>query len=154
MPAPSSLTPKQARFLAAYIAAPNAAKAARAAGYSARTANRAGSRLLSNVVIRAALTARQAAIEAEGKLTSGWIIDRLKIEATREAAGGGTHSARVAALTALAKILGMLTERVPFGGEVKVDSPALDFSGVASDELRQLDGLRERVVRTSSAPAE
>lgn len=49
------LTPKQAAFVAAYVAEPNATKAAITAGYSAHTADVQGPRLLGNVAIQQAL---------------------------------------------------------------------------------------------------
>lgn len=52
-----SLTPKQRKFVDAYLLEPNATKAAISAGYSAKTARAAGSRLLTDVDIRAALEA-------------------------------------------------------------------------------------------------
>ncbi len=54
------MTPKQERFVAEYLIDLNAAAAARRAGYSERTANREGSRLLSKVDIQAASQAAQA----------------------------------------------------------------------------------------------
>nr|WP_282572345.1 terminase small subunit [Roseomonas acroporae] len=49
------MTPRQRRFVAEYLTDLNATQAAIRAGYSADTANREGSRLLSNVVIHAAI---------------------------------------------------------------------------------------------------
>ncbi len=67
------LTPRQRRFVEAY--AGNAAEAARAAGYSEKTANRAGSRLLSDVDVRAAIAAR------EQKSSAGRIATREERQA-------------------------------------------------------------------------
>ncbi len=49
----SKLTPKQERFTEEYLIDLNATQAAIRAGYSVRTANEQGSRLLSNVSVRA-----------------------------------------------------------------------------------------------------
>lgn len=46
------MTPKQEKFCAEYLIDLNATQAAIRAGYSEKTANRAGARLLSNVVIK------------------------------------------------------------------------------------------------------
>ena len=51
----SGLSEKRQLFIAEYLTKPNATKAAKAAGYSAETASRQGSRLLSNGKIRAVL---------------------------------------------------------------------------------------------------
>jgi len=64
MPAPSPpprpLTPKQARFVAEYLKDLNATQAAIRAGFSAKTAKSAGSRLLTNVALADALQIRSS----------------------------------------------------------------------------------------------
>ena len=50
------LTAKQQRFCEEYLIDLNATQAAVRAGYSAKTANEQGSRLLTNVVLRLPLT--------------------------------------------------------------------------------------------------
>jgi phage terminase small subunit len=55
----SKLTPKQARFVEEYLIDLNATQAARRAGYSARTANEQGCRLLANVSVADAIAAAQ-----------------------------------------------------------------------------------------------
>lgn len=54
------LTPKQAAFVAEYLIDLNATQAAIRAGYSARTANEQGARLLAHVSVRAAIVDAQA----------------------------------------------------------------------------------------------
>ncbi len=54
------LTPKQAMFVAEFLVDRNATRAAIAAGYSEKTAEAAGSRLLRNVKVSAAITERNA----------------------------------------------------------------------------------------------
>lgn len=54
------MTPKQAAFIAEYLVDKNATQAAIRAGYSAKTANEQGSRLLANVSVRAAIDAALA----------------------------------------------------------------------------------------------
>lgn len=61
-----ALRPKQARFVAEYLAnGMNATKAAIAAGYSAKTAQEQGSRLLSNVMVAEAVAAATAKVMDE-----------------------------------------------------------------------------------------
>lgn len=55
------LTPKQARFVAEYLVDLNATQAAIRAGYSQKTANEQGSRLLANASVAAEITKRQSA---------------------------------------------------------------------------------------------
>jgi phage terminase small subunit len=54
-----SLTPKQERFVAEYLIDLNATQAATRAGYSPKTANEQGARLLANVSVRSAVEAAQ-----------------------------------------------------------------------------------------------
>jgi phage terminase small subunit len=54
------LTPKQERFVAEYLVDLNATQAAIRAGYSAKTAEQQGPRLLGNVVVAAAIGEAQA----------------------------------------------------------------------------------------------
>jgi phage terminase small subunit len=61
-----ALTPKQERFVAEYLIDLNATQAAIRAGYSAKTAQEQGSRLLSNVMVASAV---QGAIDARAKRT-------------------------------------------------------------------------------------
>lgn len=71
------LTAKQARFVDEYLIDSNATQAAIRAGYSEKTANRAGSRLLSNVVISELLAERQKAIETKLEITANDIASEL-----------------------------------------------------------------------------
>lgn len=77
------LTPAKAKFVAAYIAEPNATKAAITAGYSEKTAGQQGSRLLKDVDVLAALeeaagTAVQRVQEAHRSAVASaeWIIEQ------------------------------------------------------------------------------
>jgi phage terminase small subunit len=72
--ATTPLTPKQQRFVVAYLVDRNGARAAVLAGYAARSAKVAASRLLTKVNVRAAVDRAQA----------DW-IDRTKITAERVA---------------------------------------------------------------------
>lgn len=61
-----SLTPKQEQFVAEYLIDLNATKAAERAGYSVKTANEQGARLLANVSVKAAI--QEAMNRRAGKL--------------------------------------------------------------------------------------
>jgi phage terminase small subunit len=63
------LNPKQERFVAEYIANPNASEAARRAGYSDKTAYSIGQRLLKNVEIATAIDAGLQQIKGRIALT-------------------------------------------------------------------------------------
>jgi phage terminase small subunit len=77
------LTQKQRLFVAAYIGGRNATKAAIEAGYSAKTAKQAGSRLLSDVAIRVAIDGHQAAVVAKVQVDAGITLERTLREIAR-----------------------------------------------------------------------
>ena len=56
----SRITPKQQRFVTEYLIDLNATQAAIRAGYSAKTAQQQGSRLLRNVVVKQTIAAQHA----------------------------------------------------------------------------------------------
>ncbi len=72
------MTPKQQRFVHEYLIDLNATQAATRAGYSAKTANEQGSRLLANVSVKAAV---QAAMEARSErtgITQDYVLGTIK----------------------------------------------------------------------------
>lgn len=73
------LTAKQAQFVAEYLIDLNATQAATRAGYSAKTANEQGARLLANVSVRSAM---DAAMKERGERTKITADDVLR-EITR-----------------------------------------------------------------------
>ena len=72
-----SLTPKQARFVEEYLLDLNATQAAIRAGYSAKTAEVQGSRLLGNAKIAAAVKKAQEARSERTRIDQDWVIERL-----------------------------------------------------------------------------
>lgn len=73
------LNPKQKRFVAEYLIDANATQAAIRAGYSRKTATEQGSRLLTNVKVRAALDAKQAKIASKLEITAERVIAELAL---------------------------------------------------------------------------
>lgn len=71
------LTPKQQRFVDEYVIDLNATQAAIRAGYSARTAKAQGSRLLTNVDLRAAVAEKQGKIAAGLGVTVERVVSEL-----------------------------------------------------------------------------
>jgi hypothetical protein len=110
------LSPRQRRFVDEYLVDLNATQAAIRAGYSARTANEQGPRLLVNVGIATAIQTAQEARSQRLQLTQDDVLRGLHREATRMG-DGSSHSARVAAWGLIAKHLGMLERRAQFDGE-------------------------------------
>lgn len=71
------LTPKQERFVQEYLIDLNATQAAVRAGYSERTANEQGSRLLANVSVRSAIEAAKAARIERTHITQDRVLQEL-----------------------------------------------------------------------------
>lgn len=72
-----ALTPKQERFVAEYLIDLNATGAARRAGYSEKTANEQGSRLLANASVAAAIEAARAKQAAKLEITAERVLREL-----------------------------------------------------------------------------
>jgi len=109
------LTPKQQRFVEEYLVDLNATQAAIRAGYSERTADQQGSRLLANVKVKAAIAVAVERRSEDTGITAAWALQRLKREA--EYTGkGSSHAARVAALGLAMKHLGMTPEKHELSG--------------------------------------
>lgn len=72
------LTPRQRRFVEEILVDRNATQAAIRAGYSERTANRQGSRLLSNAVISRAIAERETTIIDKLQLSQERVLRELE----------------------------------------------------------------------------
>ncbi len=72
------LTPKQELFVAAYVAEPNATKAAKTAGYSEKTAYSQGQRLLKKVEVQQAVAEGQSALAERAEITKDWLIEKSR----------------------------------------------------------------------------
>ena len=73
------LTPKQQRFVEEYLIDLNATQAAKRAGYSARTSNEQGARLLAHVSVAAAIAAAQAKRSARTEITQDAVLRELAL---------------------------------------------------------------------------
>lgn len=76
---PDKLKQRRTRFVKEYLIDQNATRAAIAAGFSAKTANQQGSRLLTNVQIKQAIEAGNAKVNDKLDLT----VERIKQEIAR-----------------------------------------------------------------------
>jgi phage terminase small subunit len=72
-----ALSEKQRRFVSEYLIDLNATQAAIRAGYSAKTAQQQGSRLLLNVVVQAELSRQQNKVAQRLEVTKDRIVDEL-----------------------------------------------------------------------------
>ena len=129
------LTPKQQRFVAEFLVDLNATQAAIRAGYSAKTANKTGPRLLVNVGIAAAISAGQQARQQRTEITQDWVLERLKLEAEREGKGA-SHAARIAALKLLGDHTGLFDPRPSL--EALLDSLPADLARAIRPVLGRL----------------
>jgi phage terminase small subunit len=77
----SDLTPKQARFVSEYLIDLNATQAAIRAGYSEKTANEQGARLLANVSVASAIENAKQQREQATQIDANWVLKRLADEA-------------------------------------------------------------------------
>lgn len=74
MPAESKLTPKQEQFCREYLIDLNATQAAIRAGYSEKTANEQGARLLANVSVSSTIAKLRADREQRTEITADWVL--------------------------------------------------------------------------------
>ena len=114
------LPERQRRFIDEFLIDGNATAAYRRAGYEPRSDNAASasaSALLRNPKVSARIAAAQQARQQRTGVTGDWVVERLAAEAVLEGEDA-SHSARVSALVALAKIKGMMAPK-----KVELDVP-------------------------------
>ncbi len=113
------LTPKQQRFVDQYLIDVNAKQAAIRAGYSAKTAEVQGCRLLRKVQVQQSIQKGQEALSERTLVAQDDVVRGLLKEA-EYMDEGSSHSARVSAWAHLGKHLGIFTDNLNLGGEVTV----------------------------------
>lgn len=125
-----ALTAKQHRFVAEYLVDLNATQAAIRAGYSPKTAQEQGSRLLSNVMVAAAVEAAQRERAGRTGITQDYVLAKLRENVERamqaepvrdgkgEPTGAFQYQGAVAnrALELLGKHLGLFRDKVEVSG--------------------------------------
>ncbi len=124
----TTLTPKQERFCHEYMVDLNATQAAIRAGYSEKTAQEQGSRLLSKVIVKTRISELQAEVAARTDVTIDDVIGMLR-ESYRDAKAANQHGPAVRAVELLGKRHGLFTD-VHKQADNEVLKP--------EDELRQL----------------
>lgn len=137
---PVSLTPRQQRFIGEYLIDLNATQAAIRAGYSAKTAEVQGPRLLGNIRVAAAIKVAQAKRAEKLELTAASITKHLMAIAETAEAEGSVSGLNVArqALMDVARLNGLIIER----HETVVRSPE-----ERAARLAELRAERERLTR-------
>jgi phage terminase small subunit len=91
----NAVSPKQRAFVLEYLVDLNATQAAIRAGYSAKTADQQGSRLLANVKIAEAISAAQLARAERTKIDADWVLTRLAAEVSADVADLYDETGRV-----------------------------------------------------------
>lgn len=148
------LTERQRRFVEAYLANPNAARAARIAGYTGQgnTLEVTGSRLLRNAQVRRAIeerTERDSRVMTREERQRWWTA----VARGRDPNGGATPpdwKARLRATELLAK------SHADFLKRVELSVPRRDLSGLSEAELAELErqvGHAEEMAPPPAAPA-
>lgn len=82
----TKITPKQQRFVDEYLVDLNATQAAIRAGYSKKTADVQGPRLLGNVRVAEAIRLGQQQRAERTKINADWVLERLCVEAEADLA--------------------------------------------------------------------
>ena len=108
MPTEYRLTPKQAQFAGEYLADHNATQAAIRSGYSERTAKQQGSRLLTNVDVRAEIVVLEREQQQADQVDRQYVITRLRHFAEH----GEKEANRLRATELLGKTVGLFVEQV------------------------------------------
>jgi phage terminase small subunit len=132
--AKGKLSPKQALFVQEYLVDLNATQAAIRAGYSAKTANEQGSRLLVNVSISEAIhKAQQNRAKRIARTADDVLGDILRIGRKAEEVGEFGPALKAAELEG--KHLGIFTDKLDHSGEVviRVKRDRIDYPAAASD---------------------
>ena len=123
-----TLTPKQQRFVEEYIVDSNATQAAIRAGYSKRSANQQGPRLLVNVGIAAAIEERQA----EGRKRNEVTVDGITAEydEARAMARDQKNPAVMGSMSEKkAKLHGLVTDKVNVGADESLAAVLREING-------------------------
>ena len=115
IPIPGSdrkLTPRQERFCQSFVLYPNAAYAARDAGYSPKWARKQGSRLMTTARIRARIGAIQAAMARDNGRGLDVLIGKLEV-VYRRAIQDHHYTAAARAVELQARLGGKTYREVP-----------------------------------------
>jgi len=140
------LTAKQQAFVDEYLIDLNATQAAIRAGYSAKTAQEQSSRLLSKVIIKAAIDDRLKAAQKRAETTLDDILNELD-ENRKAALAAETvqSSAATAATMAKAKLLGFVVEKTELTGKngapIQHEVASIDAKKLTNEQLKAISSI-------------
>lgn len=130
------LTPKQAQFVSEYLKDHNAKQAAIRAGYSPKTAEQQGCRLLRNAHVVKAVGKNQQRVAKKAEITVESLAKEFE-EARILAKKQGQASAMVAATTGKGKLSGHLIERHKHSGAIGT----YDLTSLTNEQLDALESI-------------
>jgi hypothetical protein len=138
------LNTRQALFVEQYVLCGNAAEAARLAGYSSDTSRQIGSRLLSNVDVKAALQARQQALRAELRVSKDQVVACI-LSAIKMGREQHNPTVMISGLVQIAKMLGFYEpEPVSMALSANGERMRATFAAMSDDELIAIAAGRVR----------
>ncbi len=109
------LTDKQAIFVKEYLVDLNATQAAIRAGYSAKTANEQGSRLLTNVSVQKLIQEHMNKRSERTEITAEYVLTGIK-RVTESAEADGRRSEALKGFELMAKHLMLFTDKTEITG--------------------------------------
>ena len=114
-PSPAALSPRHERFCQAYLADPNAGRAALAAGYAPRNARQFGARLLNRADVSARIAQLQAGLAERACARAEALMAKLETVFQR-ALDAHQFTAAARAVEAQARLTGALAAKGNTGG--------------------------------------
>ena len=113
------ISPKQQAFVDYYLAnGNNATQAALAAGYSPKTAQQQGSRLLLNVVVSQQVDDFNSAMAVKSEINRDYLNGRLRVTMDQSPLHAPSHAEHTGAILAAAKVNGLIVDKTEITGEV------------------------------------
>lgn len=118
------MTPKQKQFVKEYLIDLNATQAATRAGYSAKTANEQGARLLANVSVAQAVQKGMDERAKRTEITADYVLAGI-VDVVKRAKADNEKQHELKGLELLGKHLELFTDKMKHSGNVGL-SAALD----------------------------
>lgn len=134
------MTSRQVRFIHEFVRLRNGTAAAIASGYSRRTAQEQGSRLLSNAMVSAAIKERLAAQLETIDASAEHIAQELAATAFARPRGAPRYADKLKALELLGRWRGMFTDKP----EIVEREIVGDLSALSDEEVDTLARIAEK----------
>lgn len=124
------LSPKQKLFIEAYeVNGFNAADAIRKAGYATAHANKMGSQVLNQKIVKEVIQLRQRQTADVSTVTPEFVVRKI-MKTVEKAEADNNHNATLRGLELIARHLGMFIERTEISGR---DGEAIQYEKVSND---------------------